>query len=229
MTTFIEAVIFDFDGIVLDSETPEYESHRRIYAQCGVTLTVDEWCGVIGTWSEGHDEQWFARLSERSSAAPARDAYFAERRRIFDESVPARPMRGIQELLTTLRAAGIPTAIASSAPARWVVGAVERLGIRPLFDTVVTGDQVAQRKPAPDVYLEAARRLGADPARSIAIEDSGPGITAARAAGMKAVVIPHWLTERHDLSGADLTVAHAGELTLDRLALLCAAHSIARP
>ena len=101
-----------------------------------------------------------------------------------------------------------------------MVGAVERLGIRPLFDAVVTGDEVARRKPAPDVYLEAARRLGADPARSVAIEDSAPGIAAARAAGMKAVAIPHWLTERHDLTDADLTVAHAGELTLERLVTL---------
>jgi HAD superfamily hydrolase (TIGR01509 family) len=149
-------------------------------------------------------------LCERSTGAPARDDYFAERRRIFEEIVPADPMRGVGALLTLLRDARIPLAIASSAPARWVVGAVERLGIRPLFDAVVTGDEVAHRKPAPDVYLEAARRLGVDPARSIAIEDSGPGIAAARAAGMKAVAIPHWLTERHDLSGADLTVAHAG-------------------
>ena len=214
------AVIFDFDGIVLDSETPEYESHRRIYQRCGVTLTVDEWCGVIGTWSEGHDEQWFTRLCERSAGAPARQDYFAERRRIFEAIVPAGPMRGVRELLTLLGDAGIPVAIASSAPARWVVGAVERLGLRPLFGAVVTGDEVAHRKPAPDVYLEAARRLGADPARSFAIEDSGPGLAAARAAGMKAIAIPHWLTERHDLSGADLTVAHAGELTLDRLVTL---------
>lgn len=64
-------------------------------------------------------------------------------------------------------------------------------------------------KPAPDVYLEAARRLRVDPARSIAIEDSGPGIAAAKAAGMKVVAIPHWLTERHDLSAADLRVTHA--------------------
>jgi HAD superfamily hydrolase (TIGR01509 family) len=213
-------VIFDFDGIILDSETPEYESHRRIYERHGVVLTVDEWCGVIGTWSEGHDEQWFTRLCAQSADAPARDAYFAERRRIFDQIVPADPMRGVRELLTRLRDAAIPMAIASSAPARWVIGAVERLGIRPLFDAVVTGDEVAHRKPAPDVYLEAARRLGVNPQRSIAVEDSAPGVAAARAAGMKAVAIPHWLTERHDLSDADLTVAHAGELTLERLTAL---------
>jgi HAD superfamily hydrolase (TIGR01509 family) len=214
------AVIFDFDGIVLDSETPEYESHRQLYERCGVTLTVDEWCGVIGTWSEGHDERWFTRLRAQSASPLERDAYFAERRRIFEQIVPANPMRGVPELLAALRGAHIPVAIASSAPARWVVGAVARLGIRSLFDAVVTGDHVTHRKPAPDVYLEAARRLAVDPARSIAIEDSGPGLAAARAAGMKAIAIPHWLTQTHDLSGADLTVAHAGELTLDRLAAL---------
>ena len=213
----LASVIFDFDGIVLDSETPEYESHRQIYERYGVTLTVDEWCGVIGTWSEGHDEQWFRRLCERAADAPERDAYFEERRRLFDEIVPADPMRGVRELLTELRDAQVPTAIASSAPARWVVGAVERLGIGPFFAAVVTGDQVTLRKPAPDVYLAAAQRLGADPRRSVAIEDSSTGISAARAAGMKVVAIPHWLTERHDLTGADLTVEHAGLLTLDRL------------
>ena len=89
-----------------------------------------------------------------------------------------------------------------------------------MFDAVVAGDQVKHRKPAPDVYLAAALELGVDPRRSIAIEDSGPGIAAARAAGMKAVAIPHWLTARHDLSGADLTVTDAGQLSLDRLEAL---------
>ena len=216
----IAAVIFDFDGIVLDSESPEYESHRQIYERYGVTLTVEEWCGVIGTWSEGHDEQWFRRLSVQARVVPPRDEYFAERKRIFEDVVPTVPMRGVLDLLTRLNEAGVPTAIASSAPARWVVGAVERLGIRPMFGAVVTGDEVAHRKPSPDVYLAAARRLGVDPAQSVAIEDSGPGIAAALAAGMKTVAIPHWLTERHDLTGAHLHVTHAGELTLDRLAAL---------
>jgi putative hydrolase of the HAD superfamily len=216
----LAAVIFDFDGIVLDSETPEYESHRRIYARCGVELSEEEWCGVIGTWSEGHDERWISTLAARAIGAPSRDDYQAERRRIFEELVPKEPMRGIRDLLARLVAAGVPCAIASSAPARWVVPAVDTIGMRPLFGAIVTGDAVNHRKPAPDVYLEAARRLGVDPARSIAIEDSGPGIAAARAAGLKTVAIPHRLTARHDLSGADLAVAHAGELTLARLEAL---------
>lgn len=216
----IAAVVFDFDGVVLDSETPEFESHRRIYERCGVVLTVDEWCDQIGVWAQDHDERWATQLRERSTSAPDGEAYHAEKRRIILEILPREPMRGVRELLETLTAGGVVAAIASTSPARWVVPAVEGLGLRPAFGAIVTGDEVARRKPAPDVYLEAARRLGVDPARSIAIEDSAPGIAAAKAAGMKAIAIPHWLTERHDLSAADLRVAHAGELTLDRLATL---------
>jgi HAD superfamily hydrolase (TIGR01509 family) len=213
----LAAVIFDFDGVILDSETPEYESHRRIYRRCGIDLSIEEWCGAIGLWTEGHDDRRFETLRERSPLAPPRAAYHEERRRIFEALVPAEPMRGIRELLGALNEAAIPTAIASTAPSRWVVPAAERIGVGHLFRAIVTGEEVARGKPAPDVYLEAARRLGADPACSIAIEDSAPGVVAARAAGMRTIAIPHWLTASHDLTGADASVAHAGELTVDRL------------
>ena len=216
----LAAVVFDFDGVILDSETPEYESHRRIFERCGVDLTTDEWCDQIGTWTAGHDELWFRELCARSATAPDRAAYLAEKRRIFDAVLPPGPMRGIAGLLAVLAGAGIPMAVASSAPVSWVGRAIDGLALRASFRAIVTGDDVAHRKPAPDVYLEAARRLDVDPTRSIAIEDSAPGIAAARAAGMKTIAIPHWLTERHDLDGADLRVAHAGEVTLAALEAL---------
>jgi HAD superfamily hydrolase (TIGR01509 family) len=218
--SWLAAVVFDFDGVLLDSETPEYESHRRIFERCGVRLTTDEWCDQIGLFTEGHDDRWFHELRARAAEPPGRDVYDAEKRRIFDEVVPNAPMRGVADLLTTLHAAAIPAAIASSSTASWVEPAVARLGITGFFRAIVTGEQVARRKPAPDLYLEAARRLNVDPARTVAVEDSGPGLAAARAAGMKTVVIPHWLTEGHDLNGADMRVAHAGELTVARLEAL---------
>jgi len=216
----LAAVIFDFDGVILDSETPEFESHRRIFERCGVALTIDEWCDQIGIYTEGAETRWFRELCDRSTAAPSQEEYDAERRRLFHELVSAEPMRGIRELADALREAGVPMAIASTAPSRWVVPAAERIGMASMFQTIVSGTDVVRRKPAPDVYLEAARRLDADPSRSVAIEDSGPGIAAARAAGLKTVAIPHWLTERHELGGADLRVAHAGELTVARLTTL---------
>jgi HAD superfamily hydrolase (TIGR01509 family) len=216
----LAAVVFDFDGVILDSETPEFESHRQIFERCGVPLTVDEWCDQIGIYTEGEEDRWFRRLCDRSPSALNHVEYHAERRRLFEELISPEPMRGIRELLESLRDAGVPMAIASTAPSRWVIPAAERIGLASMFTTIVSGDDVARRKPAPDVYLEAARRLGADPSSSVAIEDSGPGIAAARAAGMKTVAIPHWLTERHELSGADLRVVHAGELSVARLATL---------
>jgi putative hydrolase of the HAD superfamily len=219
----LAAVVFDFDGVVLDSETPEYESHRRIYERCGIALPVDEWCDAIGLWTEGHDERRFETLCSRAAGAPPRDVYHAERRRLRDALLPAEPMRGIRELLVALDRVGLPAAIASTSPADWVVPALERIGIRALFAAIVTGDEVRRRKPAPDVYLEAARRLDVNPAQTVAIEDSGPGVAAARAAGMFVVAIPHWLTATHDLRAADLQVAHAGELSLARLESVIAA------
>ena len=101
----LAAVVFDFDGILIDSETPEYESHRRVFERCGVTLTTDEWCDQIGLFTEGHDERWFRELCARSPQAPDWAAYHAEKGRIFEEVMPDAPMRGIRELLASVRVA----------------------------------------------------------------------------------------------------------------------------
>jgi len=225
----LAAVIFDFDGVVFDSETPEYESHRRLYEEHGVSLTVDEWCDAIGVWSADHDERRFEVLCARAPRAPAREEYHARRHEMFEQLAPQEPMPGILDLLAALDAAGVLTAIASSAPARWVRPAVGRLGLTLRFRAIVTGDEVARRKPAPDVYLEAARRLGVAPPCAVAIEDSAPGVAAARAAGLRVVAIPHWLTATHDLDAADLRVPHAGALTVARLADLVRLPDARRP
>jgi HAD superfamily hydrolase (TIGR01509 family) len=216
----LAAVVFDFDGIILDSETPEFEAHRVLFERCGRSLTRDEWCDQIGIWSEGQADRWFEALRGAPGAPETFDDFVRERRRLFLERVSGAPMRGIGALLDALHGARVPLGVATSSPAQWVTPWLDRLGIRDRFGAVVTGNDVTSRKPAPDIYLEIARRLGAAPSRAVAIEDSGPGIAAARAAGLKTVAIPHWLTETHDLSAADLRVAHAGEITVERLAAL---------
>ena len=210
------SVIFDFDGTILDSETAEFESHRQLFSECGATLNLDEWCEGVGIVTP-HD-YWFVQLCARAKNPPADYEQFLERRRAyFRTRVRWEPMRGIGELLDELAAAGVPCAIASTASGDWVTRALMELGLAKRFDAVVTGDQVERGKPAPDVYLEAARRLGVDPRSCVAVEDSGPGLAAAAAAGMKTVIIPHTLSRNHDLDNADLRVSHAGELTLARL------------
>ena len=217
-------VIFDFDGTILDSETAEYESHRRVFSDFGVDLTADEWCTGIGIVQP--DTIWWNRLCERSPRPPEWQHFRDATRRYFDEHVKMEPMPGITALVGGLVAAGIPRAVASAASTRWVTRALDAIALTPSFDAIVTGDQVARTKPAPDVYLEAARRLRLQPERCVAIEDSGPGLAAARAAGMRTIVIPHPLNQRtHDFNGADLHVGSAAELTLERLRELFSAVS----
>jgi HAD superfamily hydrolase (TIGR01509 family) len=215
-----DAVVFDFDGVLLDSESPEFESHRLVFERFGLTLTTAEWCDQIGVDVERHPERWSRRLRAHAPHAPAHEAFRAEVRALFAELVPQAPMPGIERLIQVLEQAGVPCAIASNSPARWVLPAAESLGLVSRMKTVVTIDDVERGKPAPDVYLEATRRLGAAPTRSVAIEDSAPGLASARAAGLRTIVVPHWLTEQHDLSGADLRVESATRITLECLQAL---------
>jgi HAD superfamily hydrolase (TIGR01509 family) len=212
------AVVFDFDGTILDSETAEYQSHRQLFADHGLDLSEDEWATGVGLLKP--DTHWFDRLCARCAEPPTFERFREATRIYFRERVPAEPMPGIGALLGALVAAGVPRAVASAAPADWVVSGLDALHLVPTFDAIVTGDQVQNIKPAPDVYLEVARRLDVPPERCVAIEDSGPGIASARAAGMKTIAIPHPLSRTHDFSGADLSVLSAADLDLETLRAL---------
>ena len=206
------AVIFDFDGTIVDSESAEYESHRRFFADHGVHVSPDEWCAGVGI-VQPHSH-WFDWLCQRASAPPTFEHFRERTSSYFRQHVRMEPMPGIGALLGALVAAGVPRGVASTASSAWVLRAIDELGLTPIFDTIVTGDQVTRGKPAPDVYLEAARRLAVEPARCVAIEDSGPGVASARAAGMRTVAIPHPVARTHDFSGADLCVSSAADLDL---------------
>ncbi len=211
------AVVFDFDGTILDTETPIYESHCRFFGEHGVALTVDEWCACIGTITP--ETHWFDWLCARTTAPPTLERFRAATLAYYRERARREPMPGILALLGALKAAGIPPAIGSTAPSDWVLGSLAELRLTERFPVIVTGDQVQRDKPAPDVYLEAARRLGVPPRQCIAIEDSGPGLASARAAGMRTIAIPHRLNRTHDLS-ADRCVGSASDLSVDVLRAL---------
>jgi HAD superfamily hydrolase (TIGR01509 family) len=209
------AVVFDFDGTVLDTESAAYESHCRFFAEHSVDLPATEWCSGIGIIQP--ERHWFDWLCARAASPPTFERFKEATRQYYRECVRMEPMPGILTLLEALEARGLPRAIGSNAPSDWVTGSLGELGLLDRFTTIVTGDQVERYKPAPDIYLEAARRLGIEPGHCIAIEDSGPGLASARAAGLKTIAIPHPLNRTHDLSGADLYVSNATELSIDRL------------
>lgn len=211
-------VVFDCDGLIIDSETAVFEAYRQLLVPFAVTLTAEQWRYYVGG---AHDPlEWIATLVTDAPVAFDRDIFQAEKSRIFREVVQYTPMAGIQALVDDLHASGARLGVASNSGARWVVPALEKLGLADRFAAVVTRDDVANGKPAPDVYLEAARRLGVPPSRAVALEDSGHGAAAAKAAGFKVIAVPNWLTQGQDLGMADLLVTSAAELTAIRLRAL---------
>lgn len=215
----LEAVVFDFDGLILDTEWAIYESALAAFTAHGHTLTVEAWSTIIGTNSED-DDSWWGTVCAAAGVVDFElalfEAAYATQDRSIRDRLPANP--GVPELLAELTDAGVPVGIASSSSRAWLDHHIGRLELTEHFATLVGSDLVGGvGKPAPDVYLKACVDLGADPARSVAIEDSAHGATAAKAAGMAVVAVPSRITIHNDFSHADLVVSSVGDLTLARL------------
>ena len=205
----IDAVVFDFDGLILDTERPVYESWRWAFEQHGLALAEAEWSAVIG-----RADAWdpLARLAD----SVAVDEGVIERRREMRDALLAAEtvLPGVLDLLADAKELGLAAGIASSSPSDWVLGHVERLGLAEWFGCVSCWRDGVNGKPAPDLYLEAVESLGVAPGEAIAFEDSQNGVAAAKAAGLWCVAVPHGLTASLDLSAADLIVPSLAQVSL---------------
>lgn len=217
----LDAVVFDFDGLILDTEWAIYESALAAFERHGHALSVEAWSTVIGTNSD-LDDWWEGVCAAAGVTGFDRalfDAVYDEQDRSVRDRLPANP--GVPELIAELTEADVPLGIASSSSRGWLEHHTTRLGLIEHFATLVGADVVGGvGKPAPDVYLKACADLGADPVRSVALEDSAHGAAAAQAAGLAVVAVPSRITIHNDLSHADLVVASVADLTLERLAAL---------
>jgi HAD superfamily hydrolase (TIGR01509 family) len=214
----VEAVVFDFDGLIVDTEWSIYKMAAATFAEFEVDLPVPVWAAIVGLADES---DWWGRLVASNGWAVDRDEWWTRYRAIdrsFRDGLPVLP--GVVELLDELDAASVPCGIASSSSREWIDGHLGRLGLLERFATVAGVDRTGVGKPAPDVYLLACTDLGADPARSVAIEDSAHGIAAAKAAGMACVAVPSRITSHTDLSAADLTVASLADIRVADLEAL---------
>jgi HAD superfamily hydrolase (TIGR01509 family) len=215
----VGALVFDFDGLILDTETCTYETTAGIFAEHGVTLDLAWWHSTIGTADHPH---WSEILADRVGRPVDRAALVARRearRLAVLDRLP--PCAGVVELLDDATAQGIPTAVASSSALEWVGGHLDRLELRSRFGAVVTRDDLvgagARTKPAPDLFLLAADRLGVEPPHCVAFEDSPNGVAAARAAGMVVVAVPGPMTAGLDLSAADLVLPSLADVDIPAL------------
>lgn len=214
----LDAVVFDFDGTIFDSETPIFEASRAALAEMGLELDLPGWATVVG---HGEDDSYRALCQAVGTVFDRAEfeARYDAQDRSWRESLP--PLPGVERLTAELVDAGIALAIASSSPARWVDHHLARLGLADRFPVVATRDRVGGRsKPDPASYRYAVDQLDVDPARTVAIEDSAPGIAAALGAGLRVVAVPSEITQHTDLSAAHRHVASLDELHIEDLAAM---------
>jgi HAD superfamily hydrolase (TIGR01509 family) len=214
----LRAVVFDFDGVILDTEEPEYASWHRAWADHGVELHLDEWVRCIGTVGAFDP---MAELVARA-AGPVDRATVDERRRTHHRSLVAANviLPGVEALLDECRVRGVHVAVASSSPVSWVDGHLRRLGLVDRFTGLHCFDGTRPAKPAPDLYRCAVEALGVEPPEAVAIEDSLHGVTAAKSAGLRCVAVPGPMTRHLDLSAADLRVESLAGVTVADLEAL---------
>jgi HAD superfamily hydrolase (TIGR01509 family) len=221
MTGSVQAVVFDFDGLIVDTEMPDYLAWQAVYARCGWSFPLDSWVRNVGRIDNPFD----ALAPFRASDGPITpEAALALRRTEHDRLEPEylTPLPGVLALLDALTHAGIPTGIASSTQRSRVINLLVRMHLDDRFQVVAGGDEVPAAKPAPFVYLLAARRLDVRPAACVALEDSEPGVRAAKAAGMGCIAVPSHITRGSDFSAADLVVQSLLDVTLDTIAQVAA-------
>lgn len=216
------AVVFDFDGLILDTEWPIYAAAQEIFVEHELDLPFELWQGFIGRVDHPHWSEILQDALGRSVDREALQARYLPRRLQLIEALGVQP--GIHDLVSDLSRHGVPLAVASSSSGEWVTGHLRRLGLIDRFAVVHTGDQVTHRKPAPDLYRLAAQSLDVEPSTVVAIEDSLTGCAAAIAAGMKVVAIPSRMTLGMDFSAADLVVESAEDLDTALLGALVRAN-----
>ena len=215
MATFsrlIRALVFDFDGLILDTEEPVYRSWLEVYQAHGEELPFDRWVEIVGSTTAGFHPQH--HLEERLGRSLPKEVLDRRIGRRTEMILAQKVLPGVVRHLDEAKAMGLKVGLASSSTSDWVSGHLARLGILESFDCMRCRDQVANAKPEPDLYVAVLECLGVSASEAIAIEDSPNGVLAAKRAGLRCVAIPNSITARLDLGQADLLLGSLAEVTL---------------
>ena len=213
----IRALIFDFDGLIVDTESPALQSWQEIFREYGYELSLDRWALNVG---RGESLDVVGDLQQLVGRTLDADALTAQRRVRHIQMVEAQPiLPGVVERIEEAHAMGLRLAVASSSPRQWVAGHLERCGLIQHIDAIRTrtDPDVGVGKPDPAVYLAALRSLEVEAGEAIALEDSPRGVEAAIQAGIFTVAIPNDVTRRMGVTGADLTLESMADMTVEEL------------
>lgn len=215
----IKALIFDFDGLILDTETPEYQVWQSIYRENGFELPHDEWGKIIGGYGLSNFDaaKHLSLLSQgQLDSASLRARHTLESGTLIHaQSI----MPGVMDYLHDAKRLRLKLAIASSSPHSWVDAHAKRLGIFEYFEAVICADEVGvgRTKPKPDLFLLALNQLRVEKEAAIVFEDSPNGVKAAHRAGIFVVAVPNPVTSLLSFDGADFTLTSLANLSLREL------------
>lgn len=198
----IRALVFDFDGLIIDTETTDFQAWHEVYAAHGCELSLEVWADCVGR-PAGHFDplEHLAQLAK----VPIDRERVQERRRARLRALNAMLtlLPGVLDYLRDARALGLQVGVASSSDRGWVEGHLIRLGLREYFAALKCSEDTATHKPDPAPYLAVLDALGVAPREAVAFEDSPHGVAAAKAAGMWCVAVPNPITRQFRLDRAD--------------------------
>jgi len=212
----IRAVVFDFDGLILDTESTDFQSWHEVFAAHGCELRLESWADCIGR-PAGHFDP-FEHLERLSGVPIDRDRVQARRDVRLRELNLLQPiLPGVLDYLREARGLGLKVGLASSSDRAWVHGHLERLGLLHYFDTTKCVEDTGAHKPDPGPYLAVLDALGVPAHGAVAFEDSPHGVASAKAAGMLCVAVPNPITRRLGLDEADCLLDSLASLPLPAL------------
>lgn len=212
----MKAIIFDFDGVILDTETPWFEAYREVFREEGAELPLDEWAMGIGLSFE--HPRIFAWLAEHTGKSvdeeDLRRRAFA-RYKVRTESLSILP--GVETCLADAKRLGLKIGLASSSDRPWVAGFLDKFNLLHHFEAISTMEDVERVKPAPDLYIRTLDLLGVAGREAVAVEDSLNGLNAALAAGMHCIVVPNAVTGDLPFAGESLRLKSLADAPLSEL------------
>lgn len=213
MGNHVRAVIFDFDGLLMDTESTSLASWHDEWAAWGLTLDHDTFFAPHGGDMTEYRYELLADAVGGEFDRALSEARRTERRDALNAALPLRA--GIDDWLTQADDLGLLRAVASSSDTAWVERHLDQVSALGRFHLIVGGDQVSAHKPSPDVYLLALARLGVEPSEAVAVEDTAHGVTAAQAAGLACVAIPNPQVDPVQVSHAELVLTSALDCPVD--------------
>ncbi|WP_282935486.1 HAD family hydrolase [Paenibacillus sp. RC67] len=221
----IKAIVFDFDGLILDTETPEFESFQKMFEEHGAELSLDVWGRCIGT--DGSSFEPYSFLEQCIGKPFDVEAARLRRRERFVESMRQElPRPGVTDYLKQGNDLGLTIGLASSSTRQWVTGYLKEHELLDAFRTIRTRDDVVKCKPDPSLYLLALEDLGVQPHEAIAFEDSPNGALAAKRAGMHCVIVPNLITKTLSFGEYDLLLDSMADMLLQEVVLAITSRSM---